>query len=97
MFKSLADASTWESTEEKQSTDSRPTTSHSDDVDCELEEDYDIPQNRESLQTLVKNLSFIVQKLKNQIQKLDEEATKETNTPSQSDISRLTTSSTKKE
>lgn len=70
MFKSLAESSTWNTNEGEKTEDSKRNESNSSD--CELEADYDIPKNRESLQTLVKNLSFIVSKLKKQIQKLDE-------------------------
>lgn len=72
MFKSLADASTWNVNDGNNNEEKTPKVS--DSVDCDLEEDYDIPKNRESLNALVKNLSYIVSKLKEQIQKLDETA-----------------------
>lgn len=96
MFKSLADSSTWNTEEEKQT--EKNTSTVSDTVDCELEEEYDIPKNRESLNALVKNLSFIVAKLKEQIQKLDETASTPSGAPSREDIDAAsTTSSTKTE
>lgn len=83
-FKSLTEASTWE---EKKETNEHPSTQQNNEsenetepepeiesvdiVDCALESDYDMPRNRESLNDLVKNLSFIVTKLKEQIQQLD--------------------------
>lgn len=71
-YKSLTDPSTWEQKKGESNEHDTPTTEPLDDVDCALESDYDIPRNRESLNDLVKNLSFIVAKLKEQIQKLDD-------------------------
>jgi hypothetical protein len=98
MFKSLADSNTWMTNEEQETKENTTPADPSDSIDCELEEDYDIPKNRESLNNLVKNLSFIVLKLKEQIQKLDDEASNRRSVPSQEDIdSASKTASTKTE
>jgi len=62
-------------TEAKTNTDRDANTNSSQD-----EITYDIPQKRESLQSMVKNLSVIVEKLKKQIEELGDD---NTNTHSQ--------------
>ena len=75
-FKSLANEKTWES--EKQTPKLIPSvTLSAPDVNDTptlrtIHNEYDIPEQRESLNTLVKNLSTIVEKLKKQIHELDQ-------------------------
>lgn len=86
MFKSLADSNTWMTNEEQETKENTTPADPSDSIDCDLEEEYDIPKNRESLNNLVKNLSFIVSKLKEQIQKLDEKEHNRSDVPSKEEI-----------